>query len=115
MLMSGTAIKLALFAVLIGIIVAQSDFSNGNSIKAGVCLLADTARAIMASVIFALIIMAAVVYAAGQVFGAETRSRATVWATAMIIGAVMGILIFVLVPQILQAFGGMQIDVEGAC
>ncbi|MDD2655758.1 MAG: hypothetical protein PHQ80_03770 [Candidatus ainarchaeum sp.] len=113
--MSGTAIKLALFAIFIGIIAAQSDFSNGNSIKEGICMLADTARAIMASVIFALIIMAAVVYAAGQVFGAETRSRATVWATAMLIGAVIGILIYVLVPQILDTFAGVQVDVQGAC
>jgi len=112
--MSGTSIKLALFAIFIGIIAAQVS-SDGSSIKSGVCMLADTAKAIMASVIFALIIMAAVVYAAGQVFGAETRSRATVWATAMIIGAVIGILIFVLVPQILQAFGGTELNVEGAC
>lgn len=111
--MSNTAIKLVLFAFFISVIAAQS--SDGNSIKEGVCMLADTAKAIMASVIFALIIMAAVVYAAGQVFGAETRSRATVWATAMIIGAVIGILIFVLVPEILQAFGGSQLDVQGAC
>ncbi len=113
--MSNTAIRFALLAMFIGILAAQSDFSDGNSLKEGVCMLADTAKAIMASVIFALIIMAAVVYAAGQVFGAETRSRATVWATAMIIGAVIGILIFVLVPQIMQAFGGSQLDVQGAC
>ncbi len=113
--MLASAKRMAFLMMLLGAAFAQSGFAEDNPIKEGVCLVADTAKAIMASVIFALVIMAAVVYAAGQVFGAETRSRATVWATAMIIGAVIGILIFVLLPQILDAFGGSQVSVVDAC
>lgn len=106
---------MAFFVLILGLAAAQSSFAEENPLKEGVCLLADTAKAIMASVIFALVIMAAIVYAAGQVFGAETRSRATVWASAMIIGAVIGILIFVLLPQILDVFSGSEISVVDAC
>jgi len=91
---------------------AQNAMEN-SSIKQGVCMLADYAKALMASIVFALVIMAAIVYAAGQVLGAETRARASVWATAMIVGAVIGIIIFVLLPQILGAMLGQ--DVAGAC
>lgn len=84
-----------------------------EGIKSGVCMLADYAKALMGAIVFALIIMAAIVYAAGQVLGAETRARASVWATAMIVGAVIGIIIFVLVPSILEVMLGQS--VSGAC
>ncbi len=48
-----------------------------------------------------MIIGAGVVYAAGQMMGAETRARANTWATAMLIGAVIGILIVVVAPNVL--------------
>ena len=84
-----------------------------NGIKEGVCLLADYAKSLMGAIVFALIIMAAIIYAAGQVLGAETRARASVWATAMIVGAVIGIIIFVLLPNILGMMLGQ--NVGGAC
>lgn len=89
------------------------DTGARDSIKEGVCMLADYAKALMASIVFALVIMAAIVYAAGQVLGAETRARASVWATAMIVGAIIGIIIFVLLPQILGTMLGQE--VAGAC
>lgn len=89
------------------------DYEARDSIKEGVCMLAEYAKALMASIVFALVIMAAIVYAAGQVLGAETRARASVWATAMIVGAVIGIIIFVLLPQILGTMLGEE--VAGAC
>ncbi len=87
--------------MLLGLLFAYNG-QDGSSIKAGVCMLADYAKALMASIVFALVIVAAIVYAGGQVLGAETRSRASVWATAMIVGAVIGIVIFVLLPPILS-------------
>ena len=50
-----------------------------------------------------LIILAAVIYAAGQIMGAETRARANVWATACVVGALIAILIAVIAPPVLQA------------
>ncbi len=85
----------------------------GAQIKAGICQLYDTVNMILGAVIFVLIVVAAVVYAAGQVMGAETRARASVWATSMIMGAVIGIIIYVLVPPILETMVGF--DVDTAC
>ncbi len=61
-----------------------------------------------------LIIGGGVVYAAGQIMGAETRARAAGWATAMLIGAVIGILIATVAPSIISAMYGCQISCGGA-
>ena len=50
-----------------------------------------------------MIILAGVIYAAGQMMGAETRARANVWATACLTGALIAILIAVVAPSVLQA------------
>ena len=89
------------FLMMLGLLFSYAG-GGGDSIRAGVCALADYAKALMASIVFSLIIVAAIVYAGGQILGAETRSRASVWATAMIVGAVIGIVIFVLLPPILS-------------
>ena len=49
-----------------------------------------------------MVIGAGVVYAAGQMMGAETRARANTWATAMLLGAIIGILIVVVAPAVLH-------------
>ena len=42
---------------------------------------------------FTMLILGGLIYAAGQVMGAETRARANVWATAMVTGGIIGLLI----------------------
>ncbi|MFA5929725.1 MAG: hypothetical protein WC861_02485 [Candidatus Micrarchaeia archaeon] len=49
-----------------------------------------------------MIILAGVIYAAGQMMGAETRARANVWATACLTGALIAILIAVIAPSVLN-------------
>jgi len=49
-----------------------------------------------------MIILAGVIYAAGQMMGAETRARANVWATAALTGALIAILIAVVAPSVLN-------------
>jgi len=49
-----------------------------------------------------MIIFAGVIYAAGQMMGAETRARTNVWATAALTGALMAILIAVVAPSVLN-------------
>ena len=53
-----------------------------------------------------MIILAGVIYAAGQMMGAETRARANVWATACLTGALMAILISVVAPSVIQMIYG---------
>ncbi len=80
--------KKVLFALLLIIITvnaldpapvaAPSD--PATTIKAQV----DIAKAILVGLMFLLVVIAAAVYAIGQMFGAETRAKATVWAKSML-------------------------------
>ena len=56
-----------------------------------------------------LVVAAGVIYSAGQFFGAETRARANVWATSCLTGAVIGIIISQVAPQILGIIAGQAI------
>ncbi|MBD3389664.1 hypothetical protein GF415_01780, partial [Candidatus Micrarchaeota archaeon] len=86
-----------LFGVMLfGLLAANNP--DVDSISAGLCELYDMVSTLLAVVVFVLIVVAAIVYAAGQVMGAETRARASVWATSMIVGAIIGIVIYLLVP-----------------
>ncbi len=51
-----------------------------------------------------LFVLAAVIYGIGHVFGAEMKSKATGWATSMVVGAVISLLIFLLARPILSVF-----------
>lgn len=55
-------------------------------------------------------ILASVIYAAGQMMGAETRARANVWATAALTGAMVAILIAVIAPSVIGAVYGEEIN-----
>ncbi len=53
-----------------------------------------------------MINLAAVVYVAGNFFGAETRARAHVWATSMLTGAIIGFVLILIVPAIIAVLLG---------
>jgi len=53
-----------------------------------------------------MVLLASVIYATGQMMGAETRARANVWATSALTGALIGILISVIAPSVLQTIAG---------
>ena len=97
---------LRLFAITALLLAGLGFAGDASQIASGICTLYATVQIVLGAVIFVLIVLAAVVYAAGQVMGAETRARASVWATSMIVGAVIGIIIYVLVPPILTAMMG---------
>ncbi|MCX6778480.1 MAG: hypothetical protein NT157_06395, partial [Candidatus Micrarchaeota archaeon] len=44
------------------------------------------------------------IYAIGQVLGSETRARATVWATAMLVGGIIGLIIAASAQFFLETF-----------
>jgi len=58
-----------------------------------------------------MVMLASVIYAVGQMMGAETRARANVWATSCLTGAIIGLLIAVISPEIL----GIIADQTIAC
>ena len=53
-----------------------------------------------------MVLLASVIYATGQMMGAETRARANVLATSALTGALIGILISVIAPAVLQTIAG---------
>ena len=53
-----------------------------------------------------MVLLAAVIYATGQMMGAETRARANVWATSCLTGALIGLLIATVAPALLQIILG---------
>lgn len=62
-----------------------------------------------------MIVIAGVIYAAGQMMGAETRARANVWATAALTGAIIAILIVVIAPAVLDLMFGTTNGISNAC
>jgi hypothetical protein len=59
-----------------------------------------------------MVLLAAVIYATGQMMGAETRARANVWATSCLTGALIGIIIASVAPAVLTIMAppGTTID-----
>ncbi len=82
--------------------------ANGGAIPSAMSVvsamnsLCATAQTFLSVGAMLLVVLAAAVYAIGQILGAETRARASVWATAMITGAVIGIVIYLIVPTLLN-------------
>ena len=62
-----------------------------------------------------MVLLASVIYATGQMMGAETRARANVWATACLTGALIAILIAVVAPSVLNMISPSTAFTSGAC
>ena len=92
-----------LFAML-GVGFAGSDTTSNpdqkiqDAVKNLYCMVKNLLPVVALLMVFA----AAVIYALGQMLGAEIRARANVWAHAMFIGAIIGILLSLVVPWILK-------------
>jgi len=93
--------KLGLFLVLlaaVGIVNAMLD-----PLQAAISDLCTALQSLLPVVAMLMVIVAGVIYASGQIMGAETRARANVWATAALTGALMALLIWAIAPPVLQA------------
>ena len=103
------------FLLLINLltVVAADDTAVATTLQKGVCQIVGAARTILTGVMFGMIVLAAVVYAGGQIMGAETRARANVWATAMFTGAIFAGLIYLIVPIFINTVSG--VDVMDKC
>ena len=92
----------ALGALSASAIVAAQDEKGLSRVGLAVGCMCSQLMTVLPVVSMLMVIGAGVVYAAGQMMGAETRARANTWATAMLIGAVIGILIVVVAPSVLD-------------
>jgi len=95
-----------LLPVLLLLALASASFAattgNVSGIQSGLSQLCVQAKQLLLIGTMLMVILAAVIYSVGQILGAETRARASVWATAMMTGAIIGVIIYVVVPWLLQ-------------
>jgi hypothetical protein len=94
--------KLAIFVALVllgGMLAASDPLSSVNSAVNSLCVGLKNLLPIAAMM---AIVLAGVIYAAGQMMGAETRARANVWATAALTGALIAIMMAVVGPAVLN-------------
>ena len=75
--------------------------TGDEEVQAALCGFYNLVYGIIGPLALLMVLTSATVYAAGQFFGAETRARANVWATSMLTGAIIGILIIVIIPWVL--------------
>ncbi|MCX8175003.1 MAG: hypothetical protein N3E51_02250 [Candidatus Micrarchaeota archaeon] len=83
-----------------------------QDVNEAVFALCNALKSLLPVVAMLMIVFGAVVYAAGQIMGAETRARANVWATAAVTGALVAMLIATVAPAVLSMMvPGVQCDV----
>lgn len=100
-------IALALFSVAsLSFAALETTISAINGLCTGLTSMLPVAAMLMT-------MLAAVIYAAGQIMGAETRARANVWATAAVTGAMMAVLISIVSPSVLGMIYGAGITCAG--
>ncbi len=88
------------------LLVLSLSFAQTSGVISGMKQLCQTSQLFLGVTSMLLIVLAGTAYAIGQMMGAETRARAAVWATAMLTGAVIGIIIYLVSPAIIKAFIG---------
>ena len=90
--------------LLVGSVFAAA--SGVSNVKDAMSGLLTGLQGILPVAAMLMVLVAGVIYASGQMMGAETRARANVWATACLTGALIAILITVVAPSVLTSING---------
>jgi hypothetical protein len=98
--------------IIIGIYIILPGFFSGDlpddvDIARSILALRNTMASALAALTGVLVLVAAAVYVAGMMSGAETRARAGAWASGLIGGAVFVAIIYVLLAQIIPGLEGI--------
>ncbi len=96
-----------LLLFLLGIAMAQPDTDPLRDALRDLCI---GVKGLVPVAAMLMVTLAAVIYAVGQMMGAETRARANVWATSCLTGALIGIIIVAITPPLLATLLGETID-----
>jgi uncharacterized membrane protein len=104
----GILVALALAISVVGAAASSTllGTTSGTGLVGGVYSLCISLKTLLPVAAMLMIIIAGVIYAAGQMMGAETRARANVWATAALTGALIAVLIAVVAPPVLNSVYG---------
>lgn len=112
-------LKRALFAFLLIAFLGNTVFAYTvdpedptSQLLAAMSSLCEGLRTLVPVAAMLMVLFASVIYATGQMMGAETRARANVWATSALTGALVGILIATVAPAVLQVILGNQGDIQ---
>ena len=98
--------KIGIFIVMAVMVASVFATTMLGTVKTAMSDLCTGLKTMLPVAAMLMIILAGVIYAAGQMMGAETRARANVWATSALTGAIIGILISVIAPSVLQIIAG---------
>lgn len=79
------------------------------------CQIKDIIKTILPTVALIMLLLAGLVYAAGQAFGAEMKAKAQGWAMALLVGAIIGLLLAVLAPSLVDIFAGAGVGLGTRC
>jgi hypothetical protein len=110
------AIGKYLIMVVLVLNFASIAFASATNLASALNILCTNARTFLGATAMILVVLAGATYAIGQLLGAETRARAAVWATAMMTGAVIGIVIYIIMPPIIGALmGGSYVNTADVC
>ena len=101
------AIQLFVVAMLMGVAFAGP---SPPDIAGSISDLCANIKAAVPVLAFVMLLLGGIIYAGGQIMGAETRARANVWATAMLTGGVIGLIIAAGAPYMLKFFWQMFAD-----
>ena len=94
--------KIGIFVVMAVMVASVFAVSGLTQVTNAMSQLCGGLKTMLPVAAMLMIILAGVIYAAGQMMGAETRARTNVWATAALTGALMAILIAVVAPSVLS-------------
>ena len=104
--MRKTTMLLVLVALTAAVFAQATTLQGISNLTSAVSALCQGLTSMLPVAAMLMIVVAGVIYAAGQVMGAETRARANVWATAALTGALVGIMIYAVAPSVLQVIYG---------
>lgn len=94
--------------LIAALLLCTASFAIGEDIAVSLNRLCVGVKGILPIAAMLMVVLGAVLYAAGQLMGAETRARANVWATAALTGAMMAILMAAITPAALNQIYGRQ-------
>ena len=98
--------RIVLLFSLVSLALSFADTTTATqTLSAAICAIYDIVKNLLPIFGFVLFVLAGVVYAGGNFFGAETRAKAQGWAMNMIVGALIAFIISILGPVLLGAFG----------
>jgi len=91
-----------------GLVFAQATSGFASGVNEQLIQLVEMLRSIVPVIALGLFVFAGLVYAVGQVFDVQTRQKAQNWAMAMIVGGIIGIIIVLIAPWLVDFLLGFS-------